>query len=195
MIAQASNVKDCLENDQDCSELNEELRVDIESTDEVEDNQQGGQSLVSVLFKMFFALLVVLGLIYVTLRFLNKRHKMFQQVQALENLGGLSVGQNKSIQVVRVGSKMYLLGVGENVELLKEIVDEDVKHDLLHKNVDQPLSASEWITSLLQPKEKKNNNEEVAGKFKQMFSTELDKLQQHRKEMIDYHKQKEDPNE
>lgn len=193
-LAQSSNVKDCLESESDCIELDDEVPVELDSTDEGEGLKESNQSLFFVFVKMFFALLVVLGLIYLMLRLLNKRHKLFNNAQALENLGGIPVGSNKSIQVIRVGSKMYLVGVGENVELLEEIVDEDVKNDLLHNNEEQSLSAKEFITSLFPSKENKKENDEVTSQFKHMFSTELRKLKQHRKEMIDY-SQKEDRNE
>lgn len=62
-----------------------------ESDAVIEDNG----SLLFDLIKMFFALLLVLALIYLLLNFLNKRNKLFQKIKTLENLGGISVGQNK----------------------------------------------------------------------------------------------------
>lgn len=188
-VSQASNVKDCLENDPDCLDISEEIQVQMDPTDEDgQINESNNQSLFLTFLKMFFALFVVLGLIYLTLRFLNKRHKLFQPIQALENLGGISLGQNKSIQVVRVGSNVYLIGVGENVELLQEIVDEDVINDLLHTAEDQT-TARQWIASFMG---KKQTNEDAGNRFKHMFSSELSKLKRKRQEIITQQKQKED---
>lgn len=191
-----ANVKDCLEGGEDCADINEETPPEINNNEGEQPNDSNSQSVILIFLRMFFALVAVLGLIYILLRFLNKRHKLHHHGQALENLGGISVGQNKSIQVIRVGSNMYLIGVGENVELLHEIVDEDIKHDLLQKNDDQPLKAHQFITSFFRSKEK--NNDDVDGsvhQFKHLFSNELDKLKQQRDELVDHRKQKEDTHE
>lgn len=42
----------------------------------------------------------------------------------MQNLGGISVGSQKSVQLVKVGNSLYLVGVGEDVNMLKEITDE-----------------------------------------------------------------------
>src|SRR5699024_6662513 len=128
------NVSDCLKKEEDCLQGSEES-VDI-SNSEAELTESSTFSTTSLLFnivKMVFALLLVLGLIYLLLLFIRKRNKLYNQVGHLENLGGISVGQSKSIQIVRIGTKMYLIGVGDNVELLEELTDEDLKESLLKK--------------------------------------------------------------
>ncbi len=48
---------------------------------------------------------------------------MFDQHRMMKNVGGLSLGQHKSIQLVVIGGSYYLIGVGDEVRLLKEITD------------------------------------------------------------------------
>lgn len=84
-------------------------------------------SLAISIVKTIVLLGLILFLIYFLLKLLNKKNRLFQQSKTLENLGGISLGQNKSIQVIRVGEKMYLIGVGDNVELLQEVSDEVTK--------------------------------------------------------------------
>jgi len=182
--AEQSNVKDCLENDEECLEIDEE--TPDQSNDPQNDEHQG-QSLFSIIMKIIFTLLVVIILIYVTLRFLNKRHKWLQRHQAIENLGGISLGPNKSIQVIRLGSKMYLIGIGNDVTLLQEIEDETIKQDLLQKHqTDQP-----FIQSLFQTKDK----QDTVNKFKHLFTNELEKIKQNRQQIVADDRQKEDYNE
>lgn len=184
--ADSSNVKDCLDGKADCPELGEppvdETELDNESTTQSANNG----ALILDLIKMGFALAIVLALIYFLLKFLNRRNKLFQQVKTLENMGGIAVGQNKSIQIVRIGSTLYVVGVGENVELLQEITDEEVKEEILSSNNSTDSKQPTFINQLFQ------NNRSQTGKFKHVFRKELDNLKKNRKELINQQKKKED---
>ena len=39
----------------------------------------------------------------------------------MQNLGGVGVSQGKSVQLLQVGNSLFLVGVGEDITLLKEI--------------------------------------------------------------------------
>lgn len=186
------SVEKCLEEDADCTQ------AETTPNDAKSDEESGGMSNGSLLFtlvKMFFALLLVLGLIYLLLKFLSKRNKLFQQVKALENLGGISLGPNKSIQLVRIGSKIFIIGVGENVEMLQEISEEEAKKEILHNNESNELQTKSLLTSIFQ--QKTDTDEETQSKkdFKNMFSSELNKLKQSRAKLVNQRKQKEDRHE
>jgi len=201
-----NNVEDCFEDGADCEqfdnvyfdEQNDEKEQSNESDQSrdpfIVNESDNGPSLVSSFLKMIFALLLVLGLIYVMLKFVNRRQQLFQQTQTLENLGGISVGQNKSIQVVRVGSKMYLIGVGDNVQLLKEIEDDDIIETLTNRQVVEPLSFKQWFKSLFPMK---SNREKIGSQhsFNRLLADELDKMKQNRQQMIDQLEKKEDKHE
>ncbi|WP_175453947.1 flagellar biosynthetic protein FliO [Psychrobacillus sp. OK028] len=73
--------------------------------------------------KMIFALLFVIALLYGLLRFVNSRNKTFQTNQLIQNLGGVGVGQGKSLQLMQVGNSIFLVGIGEDITLIKEIND------------------------------------------------------------------------
>nr|GGG68948.1 hypothetical protein GCM10011398_11110 [Virgibacillus oceani] len=197
-FAKAPNAKDCIEGNAECPDLENSTSNESEPDDSAANtkvNEDNGLSIFT-LIKLFFSLLIVLGLIYALLKFLNKRNKLFQKVKALENLGGISVGPNKSIQIVRVGGKFYLIGVGENVEMLHEVTDQEVINDLLHNNEPSEFQAGTLFTSLFKQKaetddaSKKKNND-----FNKMFATELDKLKTSRKKIIDQFSGKEDKHE
>lgn len=197
--AKQPNVADCLENKADCPDKTEkdqnEKKTDQE---EVMPEVKNTGSLIFDLIKMVFALFLVLGLIYLLLKFLKKRNKLFHQVKALENLGGISVGQNKSIQVVRIGSKVHLIGVGENVEMLQEITDEEVKRDLLHEDESTESESKNILTSFLHARSKTDKDENVTrskNEFKSLFSKELEKLKHTRTQIINDQIEKEDKHE
>lgn len=196
--AKAPNVMDCLKENAECedtdtpsNELNKD-KSELTSPDESKSD-----SLLFTIVKTFFALLLILALIYLLIKFLSKRNKLFHQIKALENIGGISVGQNKSIQIVRIGSKIYMVGVGENVEMLEEITDDEVKNELLHRdeNDTNDFSPSNLLPSFLQGKKDGNSSSnETKSNFKHHFSNELEKLKQNRKNIL-MQKQKEDKHE
>lgn len=191
--AEPLNVTDCLEDEEDCSELNQSPPEEINSDDSNSQvSSMESSSLVFNIVKVVFALFLILLLIYVLLKFLNKKNKMFHKVKALENIGGISLGQNKSIQVVRIGERFYLIGVGDNVELLQEITDESLINHLLDSQ-ESTSEASSMLKTLFPLKESKENDENIEEKqFKNLFTSELNKLKENRKKLIEKHQKKED---
>lgn len=191
IFAQSNHVKDCLENEEDCTELEGTYLDEVDSEDQLEALGKNERSLPWLLFRMGIALLLVIALIYLSLRFLNKRQNLFQPMQALENLGGISVGQNKTIQVIRVGTKVYLIGVGDDVKLLKEIEDEDVIETLMEKEQDQSFTANKILSTLF-PKKNETEPTKTDHGFQKTLSAELEQLRRSRKELINDEVQRED---
>ncbi len=190
--AKNSNVADCLENG-DCQDEADNDAMETNGANEPEVFKKTG-SLIFDMLKMVFALLLVLGLIYLLIKFLGRRNRLFQHVKGLENLGGISVGQNKSIQIIRIGSKLYLIGVGDNVEMLQEITDDQMLEDLLQE---EDTAAPQGITrfsSLIKQNQTYNKTAEKNRElsFQQLFAHEVKKLQQTRKRLVNEQTEKED---
>lgn len=171
------NSLDCF-NDADCLEdmqENKEQPIDISEDESIvpaDDTNSLGFNIV----KMILMLLVILGLIYVLIKFLKKRHHLFNNVKTMENLDGISVGQNKSLQIVRIGSNFYIIGVGDDVNMLEEITDETLIEDLLHKQTESGQSGN--ILSRFLSKKKKD--EEASSPFATLFSNELENMKKNR---------------
>lgn len=109
--------------------------------------------------KMVLALIFVVALFYGLMKFLNKRNLNFQRNQMVQNLGGLSLGAQKSVQLLQVGKTLYLVGVGEDVQLLREITDpEEVEALLALYNDRQELAAtSPYIAEVFSKFKKKDS--------------------------------------
>ncbi|RDW19493.1 flagellar protein [Oceanobacillus arenosus] len=198
VAATTPNAKDCIEKAIECEELNGTINNETEKDNEEPlvsgDNTE---SLALSLVRMFFALLLVLALIYFLLKFLNKRNKSLNnQVKALEKLGGISLGQNKTIQLVRVGNQIFLLGVGDNIELIMEVTEEKVIEALLEKdeNATDNFTAGSLFQSFLSSKTD-GKKATKSKEFNKLFSNELDNLKKNRKKLINKHEQKEDKHE
>lgn len=194
------NVLDCLE-DEDCLELDDFEKNEQQEMNEgkhknegenelLENDQFSTGSLIINVLKMIFALLLVLALIYLLVKLLGRRRNLSSQIKSLENMGGISVGQQKSIQVIRVGRRFYLVGVGENVELLQEITDIEMIEDLLAEQSGTDDSLKSMLPSFLQ--KGNESDREESDNFKEQFKEELNKIKQQRRTFIDQYTEKED---
>ncbi len=70
-------------------------------------------------------LAVIIGLIILLIRFLGSKNKSWFSNPTIRILGGVGLGPNKTLQVIEVGSSVYLIGVGENINLVDKISDPD----------------------------------------------------------------------
>jgi flagellar protein FliO/FliZ len=91
------------------------------------------------------ALLIVIGLIVVSIRFLAGRSRIWGANRSLRTLGGVALGQNKSMQVVDIGGRIYVVGVGEDITLLDKI-DDPVQVEAVLRMLEQP-SEPMWDSS------------------------------------------------
>lgn len=139
--------------------------------------------------KMFFALAVVIALIYIILRFINKKNRIFGQMKAMENLGGITLGPNRSIQLVRIGEAVFIVGVGETIQLLKEITSQ-AEIDKLMSQIDiGSVQVGQTIIDKILPKK----NDSSSKSFSHMLKGQLEDLAEGRKKL--YEKIKRDRNE
>lgn len=199
VTAQPANVLDCLENEADCEEEEQSNQnEEKEKLDDADLDEEDMSDLVgndsfkaSTLFfnivKMIIALLFVLALIYIILLVLRKRNKLMQDHDLLQNLGGISLGQNKSIQLIRIGSHIYVVGVGEHVELMLEITEAEVLETLLA--TDNNAEEVSFLQSLL-PRSK--GKLEQSSQFINRLNDELSKLKKNREELLDKAAEKDD---
>ncbi|MBR7552900.1 flagellar biosynthetic protein FliO [Allobacillus sp. GCM10007491] len=148
------------------------------------------RSLFLDFLKMIVALVVVLGLIYFLLKFLQKRTRIYQQTRSLENFGGLSLGSNKSIQIVRVGNDYYLIGVGDNIQLLDKI-DSPETIDSLESSGTTSNQAIQF-QDLLKRFTQRDQNPYQKTDIKNDFQSELSQMKKNRSELLKGSEMKED---
>lgn len=130
------------------------------------------RSAVMIFGQMILALAAVITIMYLLLKFINKRTKKYSSTQTMQNLGGVPLGQNKSVQLVKVGDRLLVVGVGESIQLLKEIENEEEKEHLL----EQPEPESSFFFK------KKNKKEDHEGfQFKSILDKRLEEIEKNRK--------------
>ncbi|WP_339145816.1 flagellar biosynthetic protein FliO [Sutcliffiella sp. BMC8] len=136
--------------------------------------------------KMMFALLFVLALLYGALKLINSKNRVGNG-RSVENIGGTNLGNNKSLQLVKVGNSILVVGVGDSINLLKEITDEEEREQLLQSYQDRADSVTlrsdkltGWIQKLREAKKSKNQSG-----FSVLLQDQLGQLSKDRKKKMD----------
>lgn len=194
IVYAASNdsVDECMKNPDSCKD---DSKSAVESKDQ---STAVGLSAWDYI-KMILSLIFVIALLYGILKFINRHNSQYQQNQLMQNLGGISLGQQKSVQLLKVGDSLYLVGVGDNVHILKEVTDKIEKENLLSiYNEKQELSAQVPYISEVFSKLKSHSSEKVEdssqANFKDAFQKQLSEIQQSRNKDLEEWKQKEREN-
>ncbi|MFJ5769986.1 flagellar biosynthetic protein FliO [Psychrobacillus sp. NPDC093180] len=148
--------------------------------------------------KMIFALLFVVLLLFGLLKFVNSRNKTFQHNQLIQNLGGVVVSQGKSVQLLQVGNSLFLVGIGEDITLLKEIEDPEEIEKLtkIYEEKQDIGKTVPYISELVhRMKEnvstKSKNNEQKNPSFNETFQKKLREIKKDRSDVLKDWKTKE----
>ncbi|MDA1475529.1 flagella biosynthesis regulatory protein FliZ [Bacillus changyiensis] len=128
--------------------------------------------------KMIGALLFVIFLIYALVKFMNKRNRLLKPFQSVENIGGTSLGQNKSVQLIKVGKRVLVVGVGDNIQLLKEIEDQQECDELLTQHETAVNSKVEWQKWVEQVKVPGRQKQSGTPTFAESLKAQLSELKQ-----------------
>ena len=189
------NVYFCMENKDKCTEDGKPIDdMDAnENKDPITESDNKKTSKVGVsawdYIRTLFALAFVVGLLFVLLKFVNRKNRMYDKNRFMKNMGGLSLGQHKSVQLVAIGDTYYLIGVGEDIRLLKEITDADEITALIehYEEVDASPAAG-WLEQILsrisKVKRSSNQPDDNTTDFSQVFNTRLDEIKEERKRHI-----------
>ncbi len=80
---------------------------------------------IEALLKLVLATSVIVAIIYFGAKFIQMQRGGAQRNQNMQTIGVHALGQNKTLQVIRVADKIYIIGVGENIHLIKELSYEE----------------------------------------------------------------------
>lgn len=148
--------------------------------------------------KTLLALIFVVGLMYALLKFLNRRNLKYQHNQIVQNIGGLTLGAQKSVQLLQVGDTVFLVGVGEDVQLLKEFTDpkqiESIKS--MYNDKQEFAAASPYIAELLSKLKRNNSTPKEDGSrkevmFRDILGEKISVIKKERSKELEKWKQKE----
>lgn len=104
-------------------------------------------SIFPLFIKFIFSFILVIALLFLILRYLTKKSRTMQGNGLVLPLGGQTLGNNRSMQVMLIGQTIYIVGVGESVTLIRSISQGEEYQHLLesYENQAEGLS-SKWLT-------------------------------------------------
>lgn len=180
---------ECMKNPNMCQETNTP-DAEAESTESASVSI-GALDYIKILFSLAF----VLVLLIMVIKFLNKRNLSYQQNTLVRNIGGISVGAQKSVQLLHIGNSVYIVGVGEEVRLLKEVESpEEVQQILAYFEEKQGIaSTTPYIAELFSKFKPKKERKEVSDSqdFNTMFNDRIKGIKQERSDQLERWKEQE----
>jgi flagellar protein FliO/FliZ len=137
---------------------------------------------------VIFCLALIIALFFVIIKVISQKNKLMMSGRSVKLIGGVSIGQNKSIQVVEVGHTLYVVGVGDTVQLISKIEDAEeiefiVDHMHIRRNKDFP-SLGKWFKSLKGEKHIEEEEEDLSTSFQQVFHEKMERIS-NRKQRVD----------
>ena len=179
--------KDTVEEDSKTNEQNsDQSDLLLEETNAEEESSIG----VTIwdFVKMIFATIFVVFLMYFILRFINKRNHGYKSSQIIENIGGTVLGANRSIQLIKVGKRLLIVGVGDSIQLIKEIEDEQEYKEILeeyNRKLDQLVQPSDIVTKVKNIVTSNPSTSKTKESFSIRLSKELERISSERKEKME----------
>lgn len=150
-------------------------------------------SMAGSILWVIVSLAIVIALIYIVIKWLAKRSQAWGANRSLRSLGGIALGHNKSLQVVEVAGRLYVIGVGEDVRLLDLIDDKEEAQAIIASLANKPAAA--WSSAAMADAWKKlrgsKDNAQTApqdwtsaGSFERLLSDNMSK-QSDRKQQLE----------
>lgn len=136
-------------------------------------------------------LIVIIILIVLLIRFLGKRNRFFSQSRSIQTLGAVGLGVNKSLQIIKVGGSVYVIGVGEDISLIDKVSDQ-AEVEILRSAFEDETTDLGSISSMLsnvvnrlrREKSSAVEDEELEGKsFQEVFESRLEQRPSRKQQM------------
>lgn len=132
-----------------------------------------------MIVKVIFFLILIIVIFFVIMKIIAQKNK-YLMGRSIRSLGGLPLGPNKSIQVVEIGKSLYIVGVGENIQLLEKIHDEEEVALISEMMSSRPSltgptfeSWGGWLRRLRRKHEVEEELDIEATSFQQVFQTKM----------------------
>jgi flagellar protein FliO/FliZ len=109
----------------------------------------GSNNTLLNLLNVIIVLAVIIVLIVLLIRFLGRRNQTFMSGRSIRTLGAVGLGPNKSMQVIELGSSLYLIGIGENISILDKVTDPDEVALIIAAFEDQSSSQNNFLAPLI----------------------------------------------
>jgi flagellar protein FliO/FliZ len=138
---------------------------------------------------VIFCLILIIGLFFLIIKMVAQKNKMMMSGRSIKTIGGVSLGQNKSVQVVEIGHSLYVVGVGNNIQLISKIDDEDeveyIRDHIQSRGTNEfPAfqSIGKWFKGLRN--QQIIEEEDLSNSFQHVFQEKMERIS-NRKQRVD----------
>jgi flagellar protein FliO/FliZ len=139
-----------------------------------------------MIVQVIFFLIIIIGLFLLIIKFISKKNKLFTLGRSFRSLGGVPLGTNKSIQVIELGNVLYVVGVGENIQLLEKI-DRQEDVEAIRELLASPLKAGQdfdFFISWFKRLRGRQEDETSTSSFQEVFLSKMQNVA-NRKKMVE----------
>lgn len=156
-------------------------------------------SVYVMLGKVVLFLVIIIVIFLGIMKLVSKKNQAFQSGRSIKSMGGLGLGQNKSVQLVQIGHSLYVLGVGNDVGLVAKIDDpEEIQFiiDHLHTSSAGEFKGlptfGEWIRRLRGGKASSAEDLDVTPNFQAVFQERIQRMANRQRQMDELMSQDDD---
>lgn len=132
----------------------------------------------SLFFQLIFSLAIVLGLIYLFFWLLKKKNHLTNS-RLYNHLGGIPLGQNKSVQIIEIGNKIYVLGIGEDISTISILESED-EIEAIKNSLNEQRKINYDFNSWIQSKLSKRRERNTKSRFELELTEKIEQLKNKR---------------
>lgn len=148
--------------------------------------------MLAAMLKVIFILAFIIGFFFLIMKVLaRKKWNGHFGRSDFRTLGGIPLGPNKSVQLVEIGHTVYVLGVGEGVQVIDKIKDaQEVAHLLQSLSPDSREGARfgsgmrEWMGKWKRGGQEQEDDNAISEAFQDVLQAKL-MHRTGRKEMIE----------
>lgn len=129
-----------------------------ENNESVQINEPVNTSVLPYAIKFIGSFLLIIALLYMVLKYLSKRTNPQNRGGLFHGIGGHPLGNNRSVQLLMVGDTLYILGVGESINLLRMVPPGEEQKQLLEMVAEkQGDPIADWGAKLKKTSQEKWN--------------------------------------
>ena len=155
--------------------LNDDEPEEKAPTEAVENAPVEEKSLAGIVGQLILYTLLIVVMIYGLIKFLAARQKNLQPHHGIKLLGGTPLGNHKSLQVVKIGGQVYVIGVGDEVTLIKEFSDAEEIRSIEKDFEQQSPALSKNFMNFTKKKMEGLSKQPKNGGFDLLFNQSLTK--------------------
>lgn len=134
-----------------------------------------------MIVQLVVSLAIVIGMVWLLVKFLSLKSKWMYRNRPLKVLGGVGLGPQKSLQLVEIGGVLYILGVGQDITLLKVIDDPEEKERIMR---DFATSTAKTGSSWLERLRSKSGASSQDTDFTSVLSSQLGAVRRQRERAL-----------